>query len=75
MPNALGKNKCRGRAGYRVNLPLSRIHFPDINSLYVSAMRYFLHVGKFHTVNFHYKLGFEKAREHIEKYETELNEK
>ena len=36
-----------GRAGYRVGIPHSRIFYTDINSLYASAMRYFMPIGNF----------------------------
>jgi len=38
------KANIEGRAGFRVNLPRSRIHYTDINSLYASAMIYFMPV-------------------------------
>ena len=47
------KANIEGKAGYKVNLPKSRIHYTDVNSLYASAMRYYLLVGNFEKNLFH----------------------
>ena len=67
-----------GRAGYRVGLPNSRIHYTDVNSLYASAMRYFMHTGNFFLNDYLNKMMFEKGKEETAKfcrnYEKELND-
>ena len=45
------------------DLPRSRIHYTDINSLYASAMRYYQHVGNFELNIFHQQLETEKTME------------
>ena len=50
-----------GIAVFRINLSRSRIHYADINSLYASAMRYFMPVGNFELNDYFSKLGCEKT--------------
>ena len=54
-----------GRAGYRVGLPNSRIHYTDINSLYASAMRYFMPIGNFLLNNLLHDKPIEEATQFV----------
>ena len=62
-----------GRAGYRVGLPNSRIYYTDINSLYASAMRYFMPIGNFILNNLLHDKPIEEATQFVSYYEKELN--